>query len=124
MQDAFEFCAVVTAVARRNATTATAAADRSNESCAYQLLLLFSTASTTFSRRFRFMFDHSDYYCHVDVTKAFFRMSNDVKRLFASYKPPLNSAKRFLTFSSNKFSSSRRVLSYRQSLSRSTLVIW
>ena len=122
MQDAFEFRAVATPVARSNATTAAAAADRSNESCAYQLWLLFSTA-ITFSRRFRFMFDYSDYYCHVDVTKAFLRMSNDVKRLFASYKPPLNFAKRFLTFSSNKFSSSRRVLSYRQSLSRSTLVI-
>ena len=123
MQDAFEFRAVATAVARSNATTAAAAADRSNESCAYQLWLLFLTAITTFSQRFRFMFDYSDYYCHVDVTKAFLRMSNDVKRLFASYKPPLNFAKRFLTFSSNKFSSSRRVLSYRQSLSRSTLVI-
>ena len=123
MQDAFEFRAVVTAVARRNDTTAAAAADRSNESCAYQLWLLFSTAITTFSRRFRFMFDYSDAYCRVDITKAFLRISRDVKRLFASYKPPLKFAKRFLTFSSNKFSSSSRVLSYRQSLSRSTLVI-
>ena len=56
MQDALEFRVVVTAVARRNATTGAAAADHGNESCAYQLWLLFSTTITTFSRRFRFMF--------------------------------------------------------------------
>ena len=123
MQDAFEFRAVVTAVVRRNATTAAAAADRRNESCAYQLWLLFSTAITTFSRRFRFMFDYSEYCCRVDVTKAFLRISNDAKRLFDSYKTPLHFAKGFMTFSSHKFSSSNRVLSYRQTLSQSTLMI-
>ena len=83
----------------------------------------FPTTITMFSRRFRFMFDYSDYYCRVDVNKVFLRISNDAKRLFVLYKPPLHFTKRFLTLSSNKFSSSSRVLSYRQSLLRSNLVI-